>query len=40
MGFAIFTSRKDHNATVPLNGHLFFKNSNNNILKIDYKVEE
>ena len=26
--------------TVPLNGHLFFKNSNNNILKIDYKVEE
>jgi len=26
--------------SVPSNGHLFFKNFNNNILKIDYKVEE
>ena len=26
--------------TVPANGHLFFKNFNPNILKIDYKVEE
>jgi hypothetical protein len=25
---------------VPSNGHLFFKNFNDNILKIDYKVEE
>jgi hypothetical protein len=25
---------------VPANGHLFFKNFNPNILKIDYKVEE
>ena len=26
--------------TVPANGHLFFKNFNPNILKIDYKLEE
>ena len=26
--------------TVPSNGHLFFKNFNDNILKIDYEVEE
>jgi hypothetical protein len=26
--------------TVPSNGHLFFKNFNGNILKIEYKVEE
>ena len=26
--------------TVPANGHLFFKNFNPNILKIDYTVEE
>ena len=26
--------------TVPSNGHLFFKNFNDNVLKIDYKVEE
>jgi hypothetical protein len=26
--------------TVPANGHLFFKNFNPNILKIDYKVKE
>jgi hypothetical protein len=25
--------------TVPANGHLFFKNFNNNILKIEYKIE-
>ena len=26
--------------TVPANGHLFFKNFNENVLKIEYKVEE
>ena len=26
--------------TVPANGHLFLKNFNQNILKIEYKVEE
>lgn len=26
--------------TIPSNGHLFIKNFNDNILKIDYKVEE
>ncbi|OYU80827.1 MAG: hypothetical protein CFE23_07635 [Flavobacterium sp. BFFFF1] len=26
--------------TVPSNGHLFFKNFNNNVLKINYQVEE
>lgn len=26
--------------TVPSNGHLFFKNFNKNVLKIDYKVKE
>ncbi len=26
--------------TIPANGHLFFKNFNPNILKIDYKVKE
>jgi hypothetical protein len=31
---------KNLTVTVPSNGHLFFKNFNNNILKIDYKVEE
>jgi hypothetical protein len=31
---------KTLSVTVPANGHLFFKNFNPNILKIDYKVEE
>lgn len=26
--------------TVPTNGHLFFKNFNDNVLKIEYKAEE
>jgi hypothetical protein len=26
--------------TIPANGHLFFKNFNPNVLKIDYKIEE
>jgi hypothetical protein len=26
--------------TVPVNGHLFFKNFNPNTLKIDYNVED
>jgi hypothetical protein len=26
--------------TVPKNGHLFFKNFNDNILKIEFKIEE
>ena len=26
--------------TVPANGHLFFKNFNNNVLKIEYSVQE
>ena len=31
---------KNLTVTVPSNGHLFIKNFNNNILKIDYKVNE
>lgn len=31
---------KSMTVTVPSNGHLFFKNFNDNILKIEYKVED
>ena len=31
---------KSLTVTVPSNGHLFFKNFNSNILKIEYQVEE
>jgi hypothetical protein len=31
---------KSLTVTVPANGHLFFKNFNNNILEIGYKIEE
>jgi hypothetical protein len=31
---------KSLTVSVPSNGHLFFKNFNDNVLKIEYKVEE
>lgn len=31
---------KSLTVTIPSNGHLFFKNFNDNVLKIEYKVEE